>query len=361
MIPILTLKQTRSRRKDTNAPRRREGSEAEEDVIHIQGSPSPPPRPDLTTPAPKQAQQQIHIPAGMAGRDPERNPWLARKHPLGEGHGQACTVLRPVQRTEHGTQPRPKPQEQQQKPAPSPLRERDEGLRHQTRTQQASNIDSDSRPMRTALHTPRHHPFGGDYAKSSSNGQEGDTELTPWSAQYHPLGEGYGQACTVLGAVQGKRHRIQTLPNGHQQKCQIGCLIIILTLSILILRSTSRHFTRWRSRSWLNRFLVRWDLIFRDCQLEIQRYVPKSKLKPQTQRTWALDQVSISNERPPCRGRRPIRPRGLQIALYPALRLQQTTRFRLHQVAPTSYKSNTNCTDLSERKISLTWLITSTV
>jgi hypothetical protein len=29
--------------------------------------------------------------------------------------------------------------------------------------------------------------------------------------------------------------------------------------------------------------------------------------------------------------------------------------------SPTSYKSNTNCTDLSERKISLTWLITSTV
>ena len=77
---------------------------------------------------------------------------------------------------------------------------------------------------------------------------------------------------------------------------------------------------------------TQWDLIFRDCQLEIQRYAQKSKFKPQTQRTCALDQISISNETPPCRGRRPIRPRGLQIALYPALRLQQTTRFRLHQV-----------------------------
>ena len=204
MIPILTLKQTRSRRKDTNAPRRREGSEAEEDVIHIQGSPSPPPRPDLTTPAPKQAQQQIHIPAGMAGRDPERNPWLARKHPLGEGHGQACTVLRPVQRTEHGTQPRPKPQEQQQKPAPSPLRERDEGLRHQTRTQQASNIDSDSRPMRTALHTPRHHPFGGDYAKAYQTDKKETLSSLPGLHNTIPLGKDMGRPARSSELCRGR-------------------------------------------------------------------------------------------------------------------------------------------------------------
>jgi len=117
----------------------------------------------------------------------------------------------------------------------------------------------------------------------------------------------------------------------YSMKCQICCLIIILTSSILILRSTPRHLTRWRSRSCLKKLLVRWDLIFRDCQLEIQRYVHASKLKPQTQRTCVSDQVSISNEAPPCRGRRPIRPRGLQIALYPALRLLQTARFHWHQ------------------------------
>ena len=72
-------------------------------------------------------------------------------------------------------------------------------------------------------------------------------------------------------------------------------------------------------------------LIYRDCQLEIQRYVLASKLKPQTQRTCVSDQVSISNVAPPCRGRRPIRPRGLQIALYPPLRLLYTARFRWHQ------------------------------
>jgi len=114
-------------------------------------------------------------------------------------------------------------------------------------------------------------------------------------------------------------------------KCQICCLIIILTSWILILRSTPRHLTRWRSQSWLEKLLVCWDLIFRNCQLEIQRYVHTSKLKPQTQRTCVSDQVSISNEAPSCRGRRPIRPRGLQIALYPSLRLLQTARFCWYQ------------------------------
>jgi len=32
----------------------------------------------------------------MAGRHPELSPWLAQNHPLGEGYGQACTVLGPV-------------------------------------------------------------------------------------------------------------------------------------------------------------------------------------------------------------------------------------------------------------------------
>jgi len=156
----------------------------------------------------------------MVGRDPELTPWLARNHPLGEGHGQACTVLGPVQGKEHGTQPQPKPHGQQQKPAPSPLRERDRRLMHQPQTQQASNIDSDSHPMHTALLAPQHHPFGGGYAKGSPNRQEGDTGLTPWFARNHPLGEGYGQACMVLGPVKGKTYRVQTLPKpyGQQQK-----------------------------------------------------------------------------------------------------------------------------------------------
>ena len=73
------------------------------------------------------------------------------------------------------------------------------------------------------------------------------------------------------------------------------------------------YITTSHKTSWLNQFLIRWDLIFRDWQLEIQRYVQKSKFKTQTQRTCVLDQVRISNEEPPCRGRRSIRPRSLQI------------------------------------------------
>ena len=143
-------------------------------------------------------------------------------HPLGAGHGQDCTVLRPVRWTEHGTLPRHEPQEQQQKPAPSPQRERDEGLRHQARTQRASNEDPDSCPMRTALPAPQHHPLDGDYAKRSPNGQEGNTELTLWSERYHPFGEGYGQTCTVLRPVQGNKHGVQPLLNGQQQKLALN-------------------------------------------------------------------------------------------------------------------------------------------
>jgi len=115
-------------------------------------------------------------------------------------------------------------------------------------------------------------------------------------------------------------------------KCPIVYLIILLTSSIYVLRSTLRHFTRWRSRSWLNQFLVPGDRTIRACQLEFQCQAQKSRLNPQTQPTYVLDQPSISNGPLPSRGRLPIRPRGLHIALHPALRLQQTTRFRWHQV-----------------------------
>jgi len=64
-------------------------------------------------------------------------------------------VLGPVQGKEHGTQPLTKTQGQQEKLVPSPLRERDKRQPHEPRTQQASNIDSNSQPLRTAHLTPR--------------------------------------------------------------------------------------------------------------------------------------------------------------------------------------------------------------
>jgi len=46
----------------------------------------------------------------------------------------------------------------------------------------------------------------------------------------------------------------------------------------------------------------------------------------------SFNTTHVCVSRIPCSGRRSIRPRGLQIALYPVLRLQKTTRFRWHQV-----------------------------
>jgi len=91
----------------------------------------------------------------MVGRHPELSLWLARYHPLGEGHGQAGMFLRPVQGKEHGVQPLSKTQGQQEKLIPSPLLERDKRQPHEPRTQQASIIDSNSQPMRTAHLVPR--------------------------------------------------------------------------------------------------------------------------------------------------------------------------------------------------------------
>jgi len=99
-IPIPTLKYPRNRHEDTNAARQTDGNEGIANIIHIRGAHSPPPRLDPTTPAKQQTQQQTHALAGMLGQDPELTPWPVRYHSLGEGHGQACTVLRPVQGTE---------------------------------------------------------------------------------------------------------------------------------------------------------------------------------------------------------------------------------------------------------------------
>ena len=122
----------------------------------------------------------------------------------------------------------PRSQGHQRKPVQSQLREMDKRQSHQPLMPthrilpQANSMDSDSQPMRTALLALQHHSFRGDYAKGSPNRQEGDTELTPWLAQNHPLGEGYRQACTVLGPVQGKEHGAQTLPKPHGQEQKLA-------------------------------------------------------------------------------------------------------------------------------------------
>ena len=107
---------------------------------------------------------------------------------------------------------------------------------------------------------------------------------------------------------------------------QVVYLIVFLTHQSSFYNLYYDNLTRWQSPNWLNLFLCRGGLIFRDCQLKFNRYVQKSKSNPQTQPTYVLDQPLISNGTPTSRVRRPIRPQGPQITLYPVLRLPQTTR-----------------------------------
>ena len=99
-IPISTPKQ-RNRHADTQTASLTDGN-IDTHIIHIRGAHSPPPRSDLTTHAKQQMQQQPYGPAGMLGQNSELSPWLARHHPLGEGYGQARSVLGPEQGTEQG-------------------------------------------------------------------------------------------------------------------------------------------------------------------------------------------------------------------------------------------------------------------
>jgi len=103
-ILISTPKQ-RSRHENTQAASLTEGN-VDTHIIQIRGAHSPPPRSDLTTHAKQQMQQQPYGPAGMLGQNSKLSPWLARHHPLGEGYGQARSVLGPEQGTEQGILPR---------------------------------------------------------------------------------------------------------------------------------------------------------------------------------------------------------------------------------------------------------------
>jgi len=119
---------TQSTRRHTTC--KPDGREHDTHIIHIQGPHSPPLRLDLTTPAKQQTQQQPYGPAGTLGQNSELSPRLARHHPLGEGYGQARSVLGPEQGTEQGMLPRHATQGLQQKPVPSQHKETPGNLKH---------------------------------------------------------------------------------------------------------------------------------------------------------------------------------------------------------------------------------------
>jgi len=53
--------------------------------------------------------------------------------------------------------------------------------------------------------------------QNSLNEKNMQTESAPWSAKYHPFGEGPGHTGTVFGPAQGSEHGLQFLANTELQ------------------------------------------------------------------------------------------------------------------------------------------------
>jgi len=149
-ILISTLKQ-RSQHEDTQAASLTDGN-MNTHIIRIQDTHSPLLRLDLTTSAKQQTQQQPYGPAGMLGQNSDPSPRLPRHHPLGEGYGQARSVLGPEQGTEQGMLPRHATQGLQQKPVPSQHKETPGNTQATSTTQYTHStlLKSSNRPMAAA-------------------------------------------------------------------------------------------------------------------------------------------------------------------------------------------------------------------
>ena len=87
-LTIPTLQRMTSRPGDTTVASLTDGNMDTPHIIHIHGRHNPPPRLDPTPHATKSTLQQPYGPANMRQK-PKLLAWLARYHPLGEGHEQA--------------------------------------------------------------------------------------------------------------------------------------------------------------------------------------------------------------------------------------------------------------------------------
>jgi len=201
-IPISTPKQ-RSRHEDTQAASLTDGN-MDTHIIHIRGAHSPPPRSDLTTHAKQQMQQQPYGPAGMLGQNSELSPWLARHHPLGEGYGQARSVLGPEQGTEQGMLPRHATQELQQKPVPSKHKETP-GNTQATATAHYTHstlLKSSNRPMAAARRRQGHQLYAWHGTPSKSAAEV----IQPQPPALPP--EAWPCECNTNKAKQPKRDKV---------------------------------------------------------------------------------------------------------------------------------------------------------
>jgi len=181
-IPIPTLKHPYSRYGETNAGSLTDGNMDTTHIIHIRGAHSPPPQLDLMTHTAPHTQQQLHGPKRMLQQNSVLPPRLARYHPLGEGYGQARSVLGPEQGKDQGKLPRHATKDLQQNPELSQHKEKSAELEQNTWLHPASHADSDKYPMHTAPPAPRHPYHDSEYTQNSLNEKYRHTGLAPWSA-----------------------------------------------------------------------------------------------------------------------------------------------------------------------------------
>ena len=203
---------TLQRPRDTNAASRTDGNMDTTHIIHIHGRHSPPTRLDLTHTT-HHMQQRQHGTAEILRQKPKLPTRLARDHPFGEGHAQARSVLGPEQGTEQGQLARHETKALQQHPEQSQHTETPAEPWHDTWAPQVNHTDTDTHSTHTAPPAPRLPRHDSDTMQNSLHEKYRHAESAPWSARYHPPGEGHGLTGTVLGLVQGSEHEMQFLEN----------------------------------------------------------------------------------------------------------------------------------------------------
>ena len=137
-------------------------------IIYIHGRHSPPTRSDLMTHSTKLPLQQQEGSTNFLWQQPEPLTRYARYHPFGEGHVQARSVLRLAQETEQEKLPQHATEDLQQNPP-----------------------------------APRHPRLDSDTMQNSHNEKCIHSESAPWSARYHPFGEGHGQPARYSDLCRG--------------------------------------------------------------------------------------------------------------------------------------------------------------
>jgi len=151
----------------------------------------------------------------MLGQNFELSPRLARHHPLGEGYGQARSVLGPEQGTEQGMLPRHATQGLQQKPVPN-QHKATQGNTQATATAQYTHstlLKSSNWPMAAARRRQGQQLFAGHGTPSRRPQTAPPFPLTPAGEAIQPQPpalplEAWPCECNTNKAKQPKRDKV---------------------------------------------------------------------------------------------------------------------------------------------------------